>query len=127
MASEATKQQGQQELAAQLWCDLLKRDKTDEDAQQMCPAMTKEADKFRKKVDQLMSDGIDALNKGDLETAEQKFKNVKGGSRFEEAQQNLQRIAGARNEGQAFEGAVAAFNAGDMNKAADLFAKVSGP
>jgi hypothetical protein len=124
---------GQVEEAARLFCDVAKLDAGYKDARQMCTLMTEEAGRERKRNDDRFNEGVAAFNEGRWDDAEQKFRNVRGGNRVDEARQYLSRIPAAKaeksnteTENAKFEQAIQAYQRNDFAAAKSALAQVSG-
>src|SRR3954471_23160967 len=101
-AAQAAAGQGNVSEAARLYCAAAQEDATYKDAQQNCNIMAQEVARENRRNDDRYDAGVKAFNAGDLDTAEQKFKNVKSGPHMADAQAYLstkipQRKAAAAN------------------------------
>jgi hypothetical protein len=124
---------GQIEEAARLFCEVAKLDAGYKDAKQMCALMSQEAERERQKNDNRFNEGVRAFQEGRFDDAEQKFRNVRGGSHLDEAKQYLARIPAARAEKASseaenakFEQALQAYQRNDFAAAKTAFAQING-
>src|SRR5581483_10807722 len=130
LADQAGKE-GRFEEAAQLYCAIAAEDPKykNGDVVMMCNVMTKEAARVKKKYEDNFSQAVSFFQSGQLEDAEQKFRNVKDGPHLDEARSYLAKINAARTEaGQvaAFQKAVAAYQAGNFGDAKVSFLLITG-
>jgi hypothetical protein len=123
--------------AARLYCDTAAEDPAYRDAKQLCTIFTQEAAREARRNEERFNDGVTAFNAGDYDGAEQKFRNVKGGSHLAEAQAYLnakipQARAAAKAAGEEaatnkkFDEAVQAYNSNNFSSARTLFQQVGG-
>src|SRR5262249_16473905 len=124
--------------AAKGFCAVAALDPGYKDAQQNCNIMKDQAAREEKKNEERFNDCVKAFNSGDLDTAEQKCKNVRGGAHVAEAQTYLtskipaarSAAAGAANANAgaaAFDAGVQAFNSNDFGTAKSKLGSVTGP
>ncbi|HXE90109.1 MAG TPA: hypothetical protein VNK82_04005 [Terriglobales bacterium] len=135
--AQAAASAGKVEDAARLYCQLAGMDAKYKDAQMNCNVMKQEAERERKRNEDRFQEGVAAFNAGRWDDAEQKFRNIRGGPRLEEARQYLSsRIPAAKaakaaeaNESAMsarFDDAVGAYTRNDFNSARSLFGQISG-
>ncbi|MCI0355506.1 MAG: hypothetical protein L0099_10780 [Acidobacteria bacterium] len=128
---------GRVDEAARLFCEVAKEDAAFKDAKQNCTIYTQEAERERKRNEDRFQEGVRAFQEKRWEDAEQKFKNVRSGSRVEEARQYINsRIpaakaaaAGEENEkvmAQRFDSGVQAYQRNDFGAAKSALGGVSG-
>lgn len=125
--------QGKVEEAARLFCEVARMDANFKDSKQMCTLMTQEAEREVKKSDERFNEGVKAFQDGNFDEAEQKFRNVRAGSRIDEAKQYLGRIPAARNakasddaERTRYEAGTSAYRANDFATAKSNLGQVTG-
>ena len=88
---------GRVEESVRLYCQVAHMDPNYKDSKRLCTVMTLEKQKEEKKNEQRFTLGVQDFNASRYDEAEQKFKNIRFGPRFEEAQQYLKvRIPEAR-------------------------------
>jgi tetratricopeptide (TPR) repeat protein len=135
--AQAAASAGKVEEAARLYCELAKMDAKYKDAQLNCNVMKQEAERERKRNEDRFQEGVAAFNAGRWDDAEQKFRNIRGGPRLDEAKQYLaSRIPAAKaakaNEANEaamsakFDDAVGAYQSNNFNSAKSLFGQISG-
>lgn len=117
---------GRLDKAEQIYCEVAASDKEDLDAQQLCTNYRLALPGERRKNEQRFADGKDAMAKGDLETARQKFQNIKWGDRFNEAQGLIAQLNQSAGDEAAFTAGVNAFNSNDIAGADAQFSKIKG-
>lgn len=103
--------------AARLYCEVARLDPDYKDAQTMCDVMRQEADRVARHYEDVFSKAVMAFQQGNLDEAEQGFKNVRKGPRVPEAQQYLAKIRSARQSKAAADAeqySAAAFNRGEQ-------------
>lgn len=90
---------GRVEESVKLYCQVAHMDTSYKDSKRMCAVMTLEKQKEQKKNEERFTAAIQDFNGRKYDEAEQKFKNIRFGPRFEEAQQYLKvKIPEARQE-----------------------------
>lgn len=135
--AQAAASAGKVEDAARAYCELARMDAKYKDAQMNCNVMKQEAERERKRNEDRFQEGVAAFNAGRWDDAEQKFRNIRGGPRLDEAKQYLaSRIPAAKaakaNEANEaamsgkFDDAVGAYQGNNFNSAKSLFGQISG-
>lgn len=125
--AERLQKAGQLDKARDLVCQLAaKEGENAPDAVQQCNTLKMIIPGEEKRNATRLSDGKDALAKGDMETARQKFQNIKFGDRFNEAQQLIAQLNQSAGEDAAFTAGVNAFNSNDIAGADAQFSKIKG-
>ncbi len=90
---------GRVEESVKFYCQVAHMDPSYKDSKRMCTIMTQEKQKEEKKNEERFTTGVQDFNGSKYDEAEQKFKNIRFGPRFEEAQQYLKvKIPQARQE-----------------------------
>jgi hypothetical protein len=125
---------GNADEAARLYCEEAALDPRDPQLRQVCTEMKNEAERERKRNEQRFSEGVQAFKSGDLETAEQRFRNIRTGVHLDEAKRYLQQsIPAARAQAendrsmeQKFEQGKQAYQNNDFGLAKTLLAQVTG-
>jgi len=109
-------------------------------AKEACTTYTEMVKQSQKRWEQNYSDGMAALQKGDFDTAEIKFKNVKGGDRVNDAKKELASIPDLRKQSEQakqnaaaddtsnrlYQEAVSAYTSNNFSGALVSFAQVNG-
>lgn len=80
---------GRVEESVKLYCQVAHMDPSYKDSKRMCSVMTLEKQKEEKRNEERFTAGVQDFSSRKYDEAEQKFKNIRFGSRFEEAQQYL--------------------------------------
>ena len=141
-AAQAAAAAGQADEAAKLFCAVAKEDPNYKDAKLNCETIRRELDKEEGRNEGRYADGVKAFDAGDLDVAEQKFRNIRSGQYLSEAQNYLNsKIPQARREAAAraaaqqsndaamntkFDQAVQAYNSNNFSSARSLFGQISG-
>ena len=135
--AQAAADAGRVSDAARLYCDTAAEDPAYRDAKQLCTIFTQEAAREARRNEERFNDGVTAFNAGDYDGAEQKFRNVKGGSHLAEAQAYLstkipQARAAAKAAGEEaavnkkFDEGVQAYNSNNFSSARTAFQQIGG-
>ena len=81
---------GRADESARLYCEEAALDPDNQALKQTCAEMQKEAVRERQRNDQRFADGLQAFKGGNLDEAEQKFKNIRSGPHIDEARRYLE-------------------------------------
>ena len=96
----AAAQSGRMEESVKFYCQVAGLDPNYKDSKLMCSVMTLEKQKEERKNEERFTAGTQDFNTGKYDEAEQKFKNIRFGPHYEEAQQYLKvKIPQARQAG----------------------------
>lgn len=141
-AAQAAAAAGQQEEAMKLYCAVAKEDANYKDAKQNCENIKSELLKEQGRNEGRWADGVKAFDSGDYDLAEQKFRNIRSGQYYADAQNYLNskipqarreaaaRAAAAQNNDSAmnarFDQAVQAYNNNNFSSARSLFGQITG-
>ena len=141
-AAQAAAAAGQYDQAMKLYCSVAKEDPNYKDAKQNCDNIKMELLKEEGRNEGRYSDGVKAFDSGDLDQAEQKFRNIRSGQYYADAQNYLNvKIPQARKEAAArqqqqqnndaamnakFDQAVQAYNSNNFGSARSIFGQISG-
>lgn len=80
---------GRVEESVRFYCQVAHIDPYYKDSKRLCTVMTLERQKEEKKNEERFTTGVQDFNAAKYDEAEQKFRNIRFGPRFEEAQQYL--------------------------------------
>jgi hypothetical protein len=141
-AAQAAAAAGQYDQAMKLYCSVAKEDANYKDAKQNCDNIKMELLKEEGRNEGRYSDGVKAFDSGDYDGAEQKFRNIRSGQYYADAQSYLNnkipqarkdaaaRAAAAQNNDAAlnarFDQAVQAYNSNNFSAAQSQFSQISG-
>jgi hypothetical protein len=137
--AQAAAAAGQYDQAMKLFCSVAKEDANYKDAKQNCENIKMELLKEEGRNEGRYSDGVKAFDAGDYDLAEQKFRNIRSGQYYNDAQNYLNnKIPQARKDAAAraqnndtamsakFDQAVQAYNSNNFSSARTQFGQITG-